>query len=280
MHFNFNFTTVQIIWTLTLAAHLVLLVVLLGRDRTRRFFWFTASIALLTLRLIVSRLLFNRLPQITLGGIFVVLADVITVLSTLVLIEIARRTFARAPRGLWITWSLIQLAAGGVVLAAWGHWPAWKTIVPHSLIAWLNLLQLAAQKGGLLIDVVTVLLGLLVVFFGRRYGAGWRSHAQRIMIGLSTASFAQLAMQIVWQLIAESAKPHSKDEYERIVGLRDKLFNANSVVYLAVVIWWIACLWMDEPRSSEPAEIAPPADAGDPAATTSAAVEPPKEAEA
>lgn len=277
MHFNFNFTTVQIIWTLTLAAHLVLLVVLLGRDRTKRFFWFTTSIALLTLRLIASRLLFNRLPQLTLGGIFVVLADIITVVALLVLIEIARRAFAGARRTLWIVWSLVLLAISGTVLATWGPWPAWKTIAANSLIAWLNLLQLLAQKGGLLVDVSTVLLGLLVVFFGRRYGAGWRSHAQRIVIGLSTASVAQLAMQIVWQLIAQSAKPHSRDEYDRIVGLRDKLFNANSAVYLAVAIWWIVCLWVDEPGGAEPAEVAVPVAPDNPVKEMSATVEPSKE---
>ena len=43
MHFNFHFTTVQVLWTLTFASLLVLLVVLLGRDRMRRFPWFTAE---------------------------------------------------------------------------------------------------------------------------------------------------------------------------------------------------------------------------------------------
>ena len=41
MHFNFGFTTIQVLWTLTFAALLVLLVVLLGRDRARRYPWFT-----------------------------------------------------------------------------------------------------------------------------------------------------------------------------------------------------------------------------------------------
>ena len=36
-------------------------------------------------------------------------------------------------------------------------------------------------------------------------------------------------------------------EYQRVVGLREKLFNANSVVYVLVLIWWIVCLWIDEP---------------------------------
>ncbi|HEY6487738.1 MAG: hypothetical protein WCC26_06400 [Terracidiphilus sp.] len=277
MHFHFPFTPVQILWTLTLAAHLVLLVVLLGRDRTRRFFWFTSSIALVTLRLIASRLLYGRLPQITLGGIFVILADLSAIVSFLVLVEIARRVFRRAGRTARLIWILILFAIGVVVVATWGHWPAWKTIAPHTLLAWLSLLQLFAQKSSLLVDVLTVLLGVLVVAFGRRYGAGWRTHAQRIMIGLSTASLAQILVQVIWQLIALSAKPHSRQEYDRILGIRENLFNANSVVYFLVAIWWIACLWIDEPGTgAELAEVGVPVNSGKPDRKASAKAEPPK----
>jgi hypothetical protein len=254
MHFHFPFTIVQVIWTLTLAAHLVLLVVLLGRERAHRFFWFTFSIAIVSLRMIASRLLYGRLPQVTLAGIFIVLADISTIVSILVLLEIARRAFGRAGRRIWIVWSVLLLAVGGVVLATWGRWPALKTLVPDTLLAWLSLLQLIAQKGALLTDVITVSLGLLIVLFGRLYGAGWRSHPQRIIIGLSTASLGQLAVQIIWQLIATAAKPRSMPEYERIVGLRENLFNANSVISLIVAIWWVVSLWLDEPgpgRASE-----------------------------
>jgi hypothetical protein len=278
MHLNFDFTAVQILWTLTFAAHLVLLVVLLGRDRARRFPWFTAAIALVALRLIASRLLFGRLPQLTLGAIFVILADVSAMVSFLVLVELARKVFGKARRTLWILWGLVLLAIGGVVLATWGHWPAWKTINPTTWMALLSLLQMFAQKVGLLTDVLTVTLGILVVSFGRRYGAGWRSHAQQIMIGLSTASLAQLSVQVIWQVIAKTAKPHSMAEYDRIVGLREKLFNGNSVVYLAVAIWWIVCLWIDEPGGHELAEVAVPVGAGEPSREASAAVEPPEDA--
>jgi hypothetical protein len=279
MHLNFNFTAVQILWTLTFAAHLVLLVVLLGRDRARRFPWFTTAIALVALRLIASRLLFGRLPQLTLGAIFVILADVSAVVSFLVLVELARKVFGNARRTLWILWSLVLPAIGGVVLATWGHWPAWKTINPTTRMALLSFLQMFAQKGGLLTDVLTVTLGILVVAFGRRYGAGWRSHAQQIMIGLSTASLAQLSVQVIWEVIAKTAKPHSTAEYDRIVGLREKLFNGNSVVYLAVAIWWIVCLWIDEPGGHELAEVAVPVGAGGPSREASAAVEFPDDTE-
>lgn len=254
MHFNFAFTAVQVLWTLTFAAHLVLLVVLLGRDRTRRFPWFTTGIALVALRLLSSRLLYGRMPQLTMGAIFIVLADLSAVVGLLVVLELARRAFGRVQRRTWIVWILVFAVLGASVLAAWGKWPAWKALAFDTSMARLGLMQLLAQKTGLLVDVFTVALGLLVVLFGRRYGAGWRSHAQQIVIGLSTASLGQLAVQAIWQVIAKTAAPHSMAEYQRVVGLREKLFNANSVVYLVVLIWWIVCLWIDEPGAAPPAK--------------------------
>jgi hypothetical protein len=250
MHLNFAFNAAQIIWTLTFAAHLVLLVVLLGRDRARRFPWFTTAIALVALRLVSTRLLFGRLPQIELGRIFVVLADISAIVGFLVVVELFRMAFNRAPRKFFLYAAASVLAVAGVVLAIWGPWPAWRTLKPTTPMAVLGIMQLFAQKAGLLVDISTVALGLLVAMFGRRYGAGWRGHAQRIAIGLSTASLAQLAVQIIWQAIAKTAAPHSMDEYQRVIGLREKLFNANSVIYLLVTIWWIACLWIDEPGTT------------------------------
>lgn len=260
MHFNFAFSAVQILWTLTFAAHLVLLVVLMGRDRIRRFPWFTTGIVLVTLRLLTSRLLYGRMPQLTTSIVFIVLADLSSIVGVLVVVELARRAFSRAPRQAWIAWTLALLAAGGCVVAFWGKWPAWKTLAFDTTLARLGMMQLFAQKTGLLVDALTVLLGLLVVLFGRRYGAGWRSHAQQIVIGLSTASLAQIAVQALWQTIAKTAAPHSMAEYQRIVGLREKLFNANSVVYLLVLVWWIVCLWIDEPGTQSAGEALPVAE--------------------
>ncbi len=257
MHFNFDFTAVQVLWTITFAAHLILLVILLGRDRIRRFPWFTTAIVLVTLRLLISRLLYGRLPQLTMSAIFVVLADLSSIVGLLVVVELARRAFSRAPRRAWLITTVVLLAVGGCVLAFWGKWPAWKTLAVDNRMAVLGLLQLVAQKAGLLVDVLTIQLGLIVVMFGRRYGAGWRNHAQQIVIGLSTASIAQIAIQAIWQIIAKTAAPHSMEEYQRVVGLREKLFNANSVVYVLVLIWWIVCLWIDEPGAPSAGEEIP-----------------------
>src|SRR5580658_726930 len=113
MHFNFNFSAGEILWTLTFAALLVLLVVLLGRDRVKRFKWFTASIALMALRMLASRLLLGRMAPIVSSEIFLVLADLAAIVAVLVVVEMARRAFNGASRKAWIVATLILLAVAG-----------------------------------------------------------------------------------------------------------------------------------------------------------------------
>jgi hypothetical protein len=250
MHLNLHFTAAQIIFTLTFAAQLVLLVVLLGRDRAKRFPWFTLSIALMALQMLASRLLFGRMANIAYSTIFIILADVSAIVSFLVVVEMGRRAFAPMRRGKWLAWALAVLIVGGGVLAFWGPWPAWKTLTADSFLADLHLMQLSALKMDMLVDLLTVELGLLVIAFGRRFGAGWRTHTQRVVIGLSTASSAQLAVQAIWQFIARTALAHTQAEYDHIIGLRDKLFDAKGAVYVGVLLWWIIVLWIDEPGTA------------------------------
>ncbi len=167
------------------------------------------------------------------------MADVVVVVGLLVVVEMARHAFSGANRSIWIVNSLGTLMVAVLVLIFWGPWPVWKTVHANSQVAVLELMQLAAQKCELLVSVLTVELGLLVVLFGRRFKAGWRSHTQKIVIGLSTAATAHLVLMGTWELIAMKAVAHSQAEYDRIIGIRDKLTDANSSVYFAVLLWWI-----------------------------------------
>jgi hypothetical protein len=247
MHFHFDFSDGQIIWTLTFAGLLVLLVVLLGRDRARRYPWFTFSMVMLALRMVTSRLLAQRMPPTTFNQIFLSLSDLAALVSIGVIVEIARRAFSRAGRVAWIVAGIVVFGIGGVITAKWGPWPAWKTLVAGSEISALRLMQLFAQKADLLADTLTIQLGLLVVLFGRRFGAGFRSHTQQIAIGLSTASTGQLLVRFIWQQIALHTTIHTQADYTRVMGLEEKFYDANNVVYLAALVWWIVWLWFDEP---------------------------------
>ncbi len=250
MHFHFVFSAAQILWTLTFAALLVLLVVLLGRDRARHYPWFTTSIALVTLLMAVSRLLFARRQPPVLNIIFLAATDAAAVVSLLVLVELARRGFKGAARRAWWAATAAVVAVGVAVLAVWGPWPAWKTFTAGSYMAAISATRMVADKGDILAGVLAIELWFLVIWFGRRFHAGWRSHTQGIVIGLSTAAISDLALRGIMQAVALHTIIHSRAEYDHIMALRNRLFNANSVVYLCVLVWWIACLWMDEPGAA------------------------------
>jgi len=246
MHFHFDFSANGILFTLTFAALLVLLVVLFGRDRSRSFPWFTAATAIMAIRMVASRVFIGRIPQMASNEVFLALWDIASIVALMVVVEMARRAFARAGRVAWATATAILLAVGGVVTAKWGPWPPVKTLLAVSQIAVLRLMQLCAHKAELLAQVLIVLLGLLVVFFGRRFNAGWHSHTQQLVIGLSTVAMAQLAVRIILEAISHTAI-QSPAEHDRVIWLEGRLYSASNVIYLGALIWWIVCLWIDEP---------------------------------
>ena len=250
MHFHFDFSASQILWTLTFAAELVLLIVLLGRERVRRFAVFFSSIAIAALILLVNRLLFGRMAPMISTGIFLVISAIATVIGVVVVVEVARRSFAGASRRAWLIGTVAVVAVAVTVLLLWGPWPAWSTMKGTSLLAILRLLQMASDKGAVLNALLAIQFGFLVTLFGRRFGAGWRTHPQQIAIGLSAAGIAQVAARAIWQFIAMHATVHSQADYDRAMNLRDRIFHANSVVYVCVLVWWIVWLWLDEPGKS------------------------------
>ena len=256
MHFHFDFSTIEILWTLTFAGQLVLLVVLMGRDRVQRFPWFTTSIVLVGLRLLTQKMLSGRLAPLPFSAVLISLVDLGAICGLLVLLELARHAFGGVKRRTWIVGALAMLVVGGVVVGFWGAWPDWKTLNSDPNLAVLRVMQLFGQKGSLLVDVLAIEVGLVIVLLGRGLSGGWRSHTQRLAIGLSTAAISQLAVQGILQAVFAKAVPKTQVEYDRIIGLRDKIFNANNVVYLVVMAWWVACLWMDEPGTAvlEPAD--------------------------
>jgi hypothetical protein len=265
MHFNFDFSAAQILWTLTFAALLVLLVVLLGRDRAQRFPWFTASIVTMGLLLLTPQLLLNRMSRFTGIEIFLALSLLDVAIALGLLVELARRSFRGMGKPGWIIGTLAIVAGGAAVLVFWGPWPAWKTVLAGSELAMIRLMDLAVGKGMLFSSIVTIELGIMITLVGRRYGAGWHSHAQRISIGLSTAALAQLMLQVSLQALSMHTRV-TPQNYDRVMDIRDKLIDANKLAYFLVLVWWVACLWFDEPGTPSAAEAATEPDLGDGAA--------------
>lgn len=250
MHFNFAFNAAQIIWTLTFAAQLVLLVVLLGRDRAKLFPIFTLGTVLAAFRWLANRMLFQRIAPIPGQVIFLVIATVVTLVNLALLAELAVQAFRDARQQ-------VKLVGGGAVLAIalafviwWGPWPAWRTFAGGGLIIALRTMQLVAQRGDMLCSALSLQLALLVAIYGRRLGAGWRSHRQLLLVGLGALGACQLTMIITWRIIATHAVIHTQEEYVRLLGLGDKLNNTNSALYILVLIWWIGSLWIEEPGTA------------------------------
>jgi hypothetical protein len=145
MHFNFDWNALQIIWTLTFAALLVLLVVLLGRDRARRYPWFTVSIVLVTLDMLGKRLLLRADAAAYAGGNFHHAGrSGRCSLALLVVVEMARQCFQRElSRSIWIVNGLGMLTVAGLVLARLGTVAGMEDgLTANSHLAVLGLMQL------------------------------------------------------------------------------------------------------------------------------------------
>jgi hypothetical protein len=257
MQLSFDFfarqiaTIERIIWTLTFAAELVLLVVLVGRDRARRYPWFTAGIALFALQLMAGELLNGRMAKLPYSFTMLTLGDLAALFGLLVLVEMARRAFAGVQRSVWMVNSAGLLLLAGWLLYAMGPWPVWKQVAAwEPTLIKLVVMQLAAQKGELLVALLTVGLGVLVVFFGRHYKAGWRSHTQSIVIGLFAVAASLLALQVV----VLRTFHYTKAESTSVMHLRLSFSLAHDLVFLAALVWWIAWLWRDEPGAVAVAE--------------------------
>jgi hypothetical protein len=248
MHWNME----QILWGLVLAGHLILLVVLLGRDRISRFPWFTAAIAVSAVHLIADHLLHGKLTTIAFywqsyGAILLE-----AILGLLVLIELSRRVFSNCKSGLilnskgWLGWTLVtgSISIGAVWL--WGPWPTWQMLNQDPKQLPLLLVVLCAMKGQLFLALMTVEVGLLLRIFGKRFGSGWKSHAQQIMLGLSTYALGFLAVQATTDIIKHTVHLTSREQYEQIVRIFSNLDNGRFALWFLVLVWWIVWLWRDD----------------------------------
>ena len=255
MHWNVE----QILWAVVLAAHLVLLIVLLGRDRSSRFPWFTAVTALSTVHLIADHLLHGKLTSLAFYWQTYTAILLEAILGIFVLIEISRKVFSSGKSGLilkskgWLGGTLItvSIAIGAVWL--WGPWPAWKALNAEPKQLPLLLVVLSAMKGQLFLAILTVEVALLLRIFGKRFGSGWKSHAQQIALGLSTYALGFLAVQATTDIIKHTVHLTNREQYEHIVHLFANLDNARFALWFLVLVWWIIWLWRDEPGGVAPA---------------------------
>jgi len=166
----------------------------------------------------------------------------------------------------WLGWSLVTVAVTIAAVWAWGPWPVWQALKAQPAQLPLLLTVLAGLKGQLFLGLLTLQVGLLSRFFGKRFGYGWRSQAQQILLGLSTNALGFLSVQAISESIKRTVHLTSRAEYNRVVHLLTNLDNARNAVWFLVLIWWIVWLGRDEPGSATPAEAVegPPQPVGPP----------------
>jgi hypothetical protein len=241
MNSDSGFLAIQVLWWLTLVELAVLLLILFWRVRQRNFPWFMASLFLVGLRSVLNRVA-HDVPSVTMNAVSIAVDNLAALAALLVLVELTRRVFAGVKRRTWILWTLAIVAVAAGAIAIWGPWPAAETLSADSTAAVLRLLELVAQKAALLVNVLTVELCLLVFYFGSRFDAGWHSYKQRLAIGLSMSSMGQLVVLGLWQLMAITAAPKDLTDYLHIQDIGRRLVDANMVVYLIVLVWWMFTL--------------------------------------
>jgi hypothetical protein len=264
MHFNVE----QILWALILAGHLLLLIVLLGRDRISRFAWFTASIALSTVSLLANHLLHGKLTTIAFYWQSYTALGLDAILGIFVLVEFARRVFGRekiavlstatapAPKSVlvlkgrgWLGGILVTCAIAIAAVWAWGPWPTMQALKAEPAQLPLLIDVLIGMKAHLFMTILTVEVCLLLLIFGRRFGFGWRTHPQQIALGLSTNAIAFLIVQGITDIIKHTVHLTSREQYNRILHLLTNLENGRTALWFIVLIWWIIWLWRDDPTA-------------------------------
>jgi hypothetical protein len=245
----------QVLWALIFAGHLVLLIVLLGRDRNKRFPWFTAAVSISAVRLLIDHLLYGKLTTIAFYWQNYSLLLVSSIVAVFVLVELVRPVFGSEkgdPRPKlngwlgWPLWSLAVVVLAAAAVVAIGPWPSWASVVADKNLFALRLVWIVALKAELLAGLLAVEVTILLVAFGRRFGSVWTRHPTLIAIGLSTISISQYTVQFISQSIVRNAHQLSEDQRVKLLHVLTNLDHAREALWIMALAWWIVWLWRDE----------------------------------
>ena len=282
MHWNLE----QIVWALMLAGHLVLLVVLMGRDRVRVFPWFTVLTVGSTLELLAEHLLNDKLTTLATYWVNFSAMVVIWVLGVFVLAELARRIFSSGRAGLilnargWLGWTMVTVGLALLAIWFWGPWPTWQALQTEyktePVQFRIMVLVLTATRGQMALAILTVEVVLLFTLFAKRFGFNWRTHPRQIASGLVANALGILSISGLAEYLKHYRNLSSPEVLRQSQALVENAEKGRHVLGVLVLIWWIVCLWRDDPSTS-PADLAGapvPAVAGPPTLEGQVAVDP------
>ena len=123
-----------------------------------------------------------------------------------------------------------------------------------------------SPEGALAAMTLFVIVSQLKINVTNALGAETLNRKEAYLLALSVAANEKVtALQEAFtaQAIANGA---TDKEVAEVLACTS-LLNANNVVYIVVLLWWILCLWQDEPKAAKAApelksapEAAPPAE--------------------
>ena len=208
------------IWTAGLAAHLLLIAVLVGRGWARRFPFFTLLIAFDVVRALALALVLSHLarPELLLASRVFDTADLL--LEFAVLAELVLTALWPLGKLRRIAWPLLLLACGVLIVSRVAPVRHYN----HGLAALLLHFLL-----GVLFTEWAIALALLL----RPLGLRWRAGVAAISFGYGLYS-AVLIFAGGYFRLGRDLSDYIFFSYLRIA------------VYLLVVLWWILSLWRGE----------------------------------
>ena len=225
-------------WAAALIGHLILVTVLVVRDRVRTFPFFTAYIVEQISSAILQYFVFYHLSFHTFQYSFWSWGILDEILQLLVLYEIAVHIFC--PTGTWasdVRKTLMGLVAASAVVAILLAWLAHPE-APNGIQRFILRSNFFSAMLMSELFVGTVMLSVTV-------GLPWKTHVARIAQGLGTYSIVRVAIAIAVNFVG--LHPHGyfyKD-----------MSHLEYFTYLACEGYWIVTLWAEAPAPRELPEI-------------------------
>jgi hypothetical protein len=222
------------IWVACLTGEIVLLLVLLLRNRAGSFPVFSVYILGIILRSLIGMFVKTHFPAETFKHYSWTAGILDECLQLFVLFEIAEHVFA--PTGKWaadVGRTMVAMASASAVAAA--------------LISWLanpatqSRMQTFKMRSDFFSAVLMSELFVCMVILSSTFGLPWKTHAARIAQGFGAYSLACIALGIPKIFFGLQ---HGTHQFEEMNHLR-------SVIYLACEVYWVVMLWAEAPAPRE-----------------------------
>jgi hypothetical protein len=239
----------RVIWGGGLSVHLILLAVLLRQGRAQRFPFFTLLIVFYILRSLFLFAFYQHMSRLHYTWTFWSFALADLLLQAIVLSELLRGAYQKAgvsQRGRALG-GLTGIVLAGILVYFWGPWPSLTTPGTDE-INFLMVMSVLANKGNLLIAILTLQTMLVLIFTAPRSGLGWSSHTQRIAHGLAFYALINVSVQAAIQKLSQSAGQLSATQIQSTMHTIQTLGYARTWGYFAAALYWIIFLWRDEPK--------------------------------